>query len=206
MHSRAEVLQVMLELDLYEAGFDESRLNRPDTSISDAAMAALKASLLKKFHNDETDANRDSAALALFLECNKRCGEYPGVIPRRLDEELIIGEMKSILYDFFNPYPSNRKAGIDQLFPREPLLLNLSDIATYFGLGAGSNIGASSGDFYTKYTTSRMSHTDPCLPILFRHALSVDKLWAGVEDFRSKCFGYESLRQPSFLCSQKSEH
>lgn len=68
MHCRAEVLQVMLEADLNEAGFDETRLNRPDTTKRDIVMAALRASLLKKFHNDVTDANRDDAALALFLE------------------------------------------------------------------------------------------------------------------------------------------
>lgn len=199
MHSRAELLAVSLDLDLYEAGFDESRLNRPDTSLRDTVMASLRSSLLKKFHNDETDASRDDAALALFLECNERCRVYPGVIPRRLDEEYVIGEMKSVLYDFFNPSPDQKilrktlQNADYTLVSREPLLLNLSDIANYFGLGAGSNIGVSEPNFYSKYVTSTMSHSDPRLPILFRHALSVDKLWTDVEVYRSNSFGYERV-------------
>jgi hypothetical protein len=183
MHSRAEVLEVLLQNDLYEAGWNGSDTFYPGISTRQAAMGSLAKSFMKKFHNDETDDSRDSAALMLFKECNERCRTFDGVSPQKLDEEYVIGEMKSILYDFFNPVTHDST--------REPLLLNLSDIANYFGLGAGSNIGISSTDFYSKYVTSTMSHTDPSLPIFFRHAISVDKLWTDVEAFRSKRFGYE---------------
>lgn len=186
MHSRAENLEVMLELDLFEAGWNGLEVQPPESSHRQAAMTSIRRSLLKKFHNDETDTDRDSKALALFLECNERCKVFPGVQPRCLSEEYVIGEMKSWLYDFFNP--------CDGQFAQEPHLLNLSSIASYFGLGAGSNIGIKETDFYSKYVTSSMSHTNPALPQLFRHALSSDPLWADVEDFRRTRWGYDSVK------------
>jgi hypothetical protein len=190
MHSRAEVLEVMLLEDLYEAGWNGLPMQYPEANPSQVAMSSLAKSLLKKFHNDQTDKRRDDLALALFIECNERCRSYPGVQPRRLDEEYIIGEMKTWLWNFFNPATSYDN-GISS---REPFLLNLSDIATHFGFGAGSNIGASDTDFYSKLVLSSMSHTDPSLPILFRHAISIDKLWADLEFNRSARYGYEIVR------------
>lgn len=191
MHSRAEVLEVRLLEDLYEAGWNGLRMQYPEAAPVQVAMSSLAKSFMKKFHNDETDETRDNLALALFIECNERCRKFPGVQPRRMDEEYIVGEMKSWLYDFFNPLFYT-----DDTHPqsREPLLLNLSDIALHFGLGAGSNIGAPDTDFYSKYVLSSMSHTDPSLPILFRHAISVDKLWSELENSRSARFGYELVR------------
>lgn len=191
MHSRAEVLEVKLLEDLYEAGWNGNRVQHPEADPSQVAMSSLARSLLKKFHNDETDDTRDNLALTLFTECNERCRRYPGVQPRRLDEEYIIGEMRAWIYDFFYP---NFYLSDDVPFTREPCLLNLSDIALHFGLGAGSNIGAPDTDFYSKFVLSSMSHTDPCLPILFRHALSVDARWSAVEISRANRYGYKRVR------------
>jgi hypothetical protein len=181
---------VRLLEDLYEAGWNGLRTQHPESDPLQVAMSALSRSLLKKFHNDEVNADRNNLALALFIECNERCRVYPGVQPRRLDEEYIIGEMRAWLYDFFNPACFSD----DGSLIREPNLLNLSDIATHFGLGAGSNIGANDTDFYSKLVLSSMSHTDPSLPILFRHAISVDRLWSELENSRAARSGYELVR------------
>jgi hypothetical protein len=84
MHSRAEVLEVLLLNDLYEAGWNGHE-SYPDQTIRQSAMSALARSFMKKFHNDETDSERDGKALTLFKECNERCRNFGGVLPRRLD-------------------------------------------------------------------------------------------------------------------------
>jgi hypothetical protein len=190
MHIRDELLEVNLHADLYEAGWNGLDVQHPSATPRQFAMSSLAKSLLKKFHNDKTDEKRDELALALFLQCNQRCKDFPGVVPRRLDEEYIIGEMKSLLWDFFNP-PFEEIQGPNVFHQsREPLLLNLSDIATHFGLGRGSNIGTRSTDFYSKYVLSAMSHTNPVLPSYFRQAIAIDPLWSEVETIRAKRFGY----------------
>lgn len=103
MHSRASELLSYLHLDLYAAGWDGLENHYPGRSTSQFAMTALSKSLLKKFHNDQTDKSRDDKALALFLECNERCKNYSGVLPVNLLQELILNEAKSYIYDFFNP-------------------------------------------------------------------------------------------------------
>lgn len=200
MHSRAELLAVTLQADLYAAGWENSGLY-PGISLSQVAMSSLNNAILKKFHNDEVDEVRDNAALQLFLECNEHCRKFDSVVPRHLDEEYIIGEMKSLIDDFFNPTFWGEENSSD----REPLLLNLSDIAKNFGLGSGSNIGATSTDFYTKLVNSSMSHTNELLPILFKQALSIDPLWADVEAFRSNKLGYESVRGSRLSFVPKSQ-
>lgn len=188
-HINAEVLQALLQLDLVEAGFENTGFY-PGISNRQLAMNSLNSSLLKKFHNDEVSEIRDEKALALFLECNERCRNFGGVVPRRLNEELVINEMKSIIYDFFNPRFRDEEGSLY----RHPFLLNLTDISKSFGLGNGSNIGASSTDFYTKYVNSSMSSTSSDLPVLFRQAISGDKLWSDIEVFRHAHFGTEIVR------------
>jgi hypothetical protein len=190
MYLCTSTLHSLLQLDLYEAGWENSGLY-PGITHRQVAMNSLNNSLLKKFHNDETDEVRDNKALQLFLDCNTACKNFTGLFPRRLDEELVIGEMKSIIYDFFNPQCHLGIKEDSHSFSREPLLLNLGDIASHFGLGSGSNIGVKSTDFYSKYVNSSMSHTNLSLPLLFRQAISTDKLWAGVEAFRHATFGSE---------------
>jgi hypothetical protein len=186
MRLNAEVLHSYLKLDLYSAGWLEVE-DHPTLTKRQLAMNSINRSLLKKFHNDETDVERDQKALALFLECNDRCASFGTIQPRRLDEEYVIGELRSIVYDFF--YPSSGKSA-----SREPLLLNGPAIARGFGWGSGSNIGSSSTDFFTKLANSKMSTTNQGLPLLFRQAISSDKLWAGVEAFRHKTFGTDIVK------------
>ena len=199
MHVSADELEVLLQNDLYEAGWKNSTFY-PGISQRQVAMSSLASSLLKKFHNDEASDDRDSKALALFLKCNEKCRLSGPLVPRRLDEEYVLGELKSLIYDFFNP--PHRLVLSESCEPpfaqvpikREPFLLNLDDIATHFGLGSGSNIGVSSTDFYTKYVNSSMSHTNVLLPSLFRQAISRDKFWPDVEVYRAKIFGSDIVR------------
>jgi hypothetical protein len=152
-------------------------------------MTSLYSSLLKKFTNDKNPAVADSAALALFLQCNQACQNYTSPVPRRLDEEYCIGEMKNIIYDFFNP----KFYGSESTLYREPFLLNETSITANLALGSGSNIGTSS-DFYSKYVTSSMSHTNELLPLIFQRSLVNAGVWGDVEAYRSKTFGYTRVQ------------
>jgi len=207
MHDHAEELHLLLREDLHAAGWQDQGFY-PDITHRQVVMNSLASSFLKKFHNDVTDDVRDNKAIALFKECNTKCENFDTLLPRNLKEELVLNEMKSIIYDFFNPeFVKNRTLNGQEIAVsfREPLLLNLSDIATHFGLGSGSNIGTSSTDFYSKYVTSTMSYVNPVLPILFRQALSVDKLWTDIEAFRSSNFGYESVGSSRLSFVPKSQ-
>jgi hypothetical protein len=184
-HINADLLSLHLQSDLYDAGWD-GQDSYPGQTLRQARMSAINRSITKKYHGDKTDGNRDAAALALFKECNQRCKSYTGVVPRDMLETLVVGEMKSIIYDFFNPAFWDGEKEY-----RQPHLLNLSDIASHFGLGSGTNIGSKETDMYSKYVLSTMAHTNHSLPKLFRQAISVDRLWRDVEDFRASNQGYE---------------
>lgn len=233
MSDNSEVLQRLLETDLYNAGWDPLS----EETTRQKAMTSLSVSLLKKFHNDQRDEIRDSAAGTLFLECNERCRNFDGVRPRNELEATVLGETKSLLYDFFFPTPleqvrsyaaakrrerreTSYVRGIaDKPFPSkeeikrfacslttapvkrtvfdlqyDECLLNLSSIAKYFGLGGGTNIGAKSTNFYTKYVNSTMACTDLSLHKLFMQAISSDDLWADIEMYRLTTFGTEVVR------------
>lgn len=187
-HFNPDDLHQLLKVDLFEAGWDGwDGESYPGQTVRNITMASLHNSLIKKFHNEEQSDVRDNAALTLFLQCNERCLQFGSVNPRSMKEELVIGEMKSIIYDFFNPVFRTE----DNKTFREPLLLNLGAIASHFGLGNGSNIGSRETDFYSKYVLSTMSSTNQSLPYLFRHAISNDPLWSGIEVSRSNGRGYD---------------
>jgi hypothetical protein len=189
MRLSAEVLQANLEVDLYSAGWENSDIY-PGISQDQVAMSSLRRSIIKKFHNEVTDKKRDDAALQLFLSCNDKCKNFTTIAPAKLDEEYILGEMKNLVWDFFNPRCNKTEVG-DTPY-REPLLLNRTAIASNFGWGGGSNIGSKSTDFYSKSSTSTMASTNDTLVSLFRQDISsTSRLWGDVEAYRSKVRGYE---------------
>lgn len=187
MRLNAELLNSLLSEDLSFAGFSGAENFYPGQSSKDAAMMSLSNALTKKFHQNETDDVRDRLALDLFLKCNEQCKDFT-VRPQTSIDELIIGEMKSIIYDFFNPPPGFVVwAKLDDFVlyrEREPLLLTLAEIASRMSFGAGSNIGSPSGSSYSKYVNSDMSVTDPSLLVLYKHAVSGDRLLSDIESFR----------------------
>lgn len=190
MHPDAEVLSTNLHVDLLKAGWDEYQDNFPGRDPKQIAMSSLAKSLVKKFHNDEKSKARDDAALQLFMSCNTKCNAFTSLLPGRLDEEYCIGEMKTLLYDFFNP----QFWGEDSRSCREPVLLNAVDVARGLSWGPGSNIGVRSTDFYSKSACSSMSSTSELLVKYFQRDLSVrSPLWADAERLRFTRRGCEQV-------------
>jgi hypothetical protein len=187
MRLNAEFLNSLLSEDLANAGFSGADDFYPGQTSRDAAMMSLSNALTKKFHQNETDDSRDQLALDLFLKCNEQCKSFT-VRPQTSIDELVISEMKSIIYDFFNPPPGfviwSKVDDFVLYRDREPYLLTLAEIANRMSFGTGSNIGAPSTDSYSKYVNSDMSTTDPSLLMLYKHAVSGDRLLSEIELFR----------------------
>jgi hypothetical protein len=140
------------------------------------AMGALIRSLLKKFHNNEASAERDSAALAKFLEANNTCKAWQ---PAPFESDLMavaFGEARDFIWRFCHP---RSKVGDESL-------LSLSNISQGFGFGPGANIGAKTGDLYGKLAISRLTYTDEAMLELFRHTWCHKGLQREQELFRAK--------------------
>lgn len=189
MHSYAGDITALLEADLRRYGWHGSVEPYPE-DFSDHrmfSMVSLRRSLFKKFHNKQTDDERDRKALSKFLKVNEECANYQ---PSSCINELMaiaLGEAKDFIhrscYDYNHTY---------ELY--EPLV-NLYKIEPYLGFGPGANIGARSGDPYGKLSISRLTYTDPALLVLFQHVISGrGSTWIEQEQFRSKHFPTEMVQ------------
>jgi hypothetical protein len=197
MLSIAEMVDQLFRSDLSNAGWDGAESYYPGQTAEQYAKMSCVHSLLKKFHNDEVHEDLDRLALEKFLISNATCAIYPGLKPRDTFQEYVIGEMKSILYDFFNPAPGVvAVAKIDDFTlwrDREPLLLNLSDIYSCWDFGPGSNIDVKGTDRYTKYFNSSMCGTDQSLFVLYKHAVSSNARYKEAENLRQSVYPFETV-------------
>lgn len=189
MHLNASDLASVLESDLVASGWDGSVEPYPGVSPKQYAMMCLQKSLLKKFHNEETDSARDTKALNLFLKVNKDCEDYiHDTTTCTTPIAVVIGEAKDWLYSCF--YPEDGNGG---------QLLTLRRIAEGFGVGNGASIGSASNSFHGKTSQSTLAATSSDLHELFMQALTCDdQLWLRVETQRNRSFG-RSIVQGSRL-------
>lgn len=158
MQISADVLPSLLDLDLFENGVGDSMSPFPGMSADQFAAYALRQSLLKKFHNDETNAVADEAALLGFFESNLLCNQFQ--LPPLTEVEAIAhGEGLKEVYNFF--YPSWSPFGI----------LDWDSIIVNSRPGPGATIGTRDHCFLSKMAHSTMDASDPLLPILYRQAL-----------------------------------
>jgi hypothetical protein len=213
MHSSASDLSALLGSDLTLCGWDGAVVPYPGQSSKQFAMSSLARSIVKKFHNNETDTERDKAALSLFLKVNEQCKEW------RLDptkqsvlEAVALGEAKAFIDGFCFPTEVEHEIAksraldldvrnetrtptrlADSIPPYEPLLLNLSSIKRGYGFGNGANIGSPGTDWYSKLCLSTMSSSKTGLHELFVHSISGSPHWAEIELYRSR------IRQSSIV-------
>lgn len=174
MRDYASLLPVLLEKDLFNAGWDGSISTYPGQSVAQFQMSAMRRSFLKKFQ-DAKSPSADSEALRLFLSINEKCAGY-SMEHSAFDTPtaIAIGEAKLFISRFFE----------SDDFPNS-CILNLDSIFRGFGVGNGANIGSPSTDFYTKFGNSTMACTDPSIYSLYREATQYDLLWSSVESSRS---------------------
>jgi len=183
MRDYASLLPVVLEDDLYAAGWNGAISPYPGITPKQFAMQALRRSLVKKFLPRNT-ALQDRAALDLFLTINRACSEFAFRYDQLSEIETIaIGEAKAFLYNFCFP---NDSAGES--------LLEFKKVSEGFGLGNGANIGAKTTDFLSKVGTSTMAATSPFLHQMFLQAVGCDPLWSELESVRSATRGYQLVK------------
>jgi hypothetical protein len=206
MHSSAGDLSALLGSDLTLCGWDGAVVPYPGQSPSQFAMSAIYRSIVKKFHNNETDKSRDTAALSLFLKVNESCkGWKLDPTQQSVLEAIAIGEAKSFIDQFCHPteieyeIAKSRASVIDErnsshsptrleehVPPYEPLLLNLSAIRRGYGFGNGANIGSPATDWYSKLCLSNLSSSKTGLYELFVHSIEGGAHWTEIESYRSK--------------------
>jgi len=184
MHLNAGDLASVLESDLAAHGWDGSVVPYPGQSAHQYAMMSIAKSIIKKFHNDETDSARDAKALELFLQVNSACGKFdPSKIVCTEAEAIALGEAKSFLYDFF--YPNDGEG--DQL-------LTLRKIGDGFGVGSGANLGAETGTFYSKVSNGPLTSSNKELADLYSQAIFFDQTWLRSETHRAGIFGQKLVQ------------
>lgn len=179
MHLNAGDLASVLESDLGASGWNGAISAYPGQPAHQYAMMSLAKSLIKKFHNDQTDEARDLKALNLFTSVNDACGKFVFDTSGCANHEVIaLGEAKSFLYSFFFP---NDGCG-DQL-------LTFSKIAEGIGVGNGANIGSETETFYSKLCNGPLTGTGSELISLYDQAIFSNPLWANTEKVRRSKFG-----------------
>ena len=183
MRDYASILPVLLDADLYHAGWNGTINPYPCIDVRTYAMQSMRKAFMKKFV-DAKQTSADAKALELFLKINSNCSSFVMDTSSMTEVETIaIGEAKDFIYRFF--YPESETC---------ERLLTMSSITDNFGLGNGANIGSYSSDFLSKIGTSRMSATDSALHKFYMQAISEDSIWADVESIRSVARGFDIVR------------
>jgi hypothetical protein len=153
-------------LKLFEFGW-------PGASPQQVAAVRLRLSLLKK-HVDDVSPNADDKALEKFLAANLRCKEWVAPSCHSLLEDLILGEVKKDIYNFW------------YLNGTDSLCDNLCSLLDEGKHGPGVGLLASGDDFYTKSFSSDFSTTSPLLYNLYSRWCGYRKLWSEAERLRSQ--------------------
>jgi hypothetical protein len=185
MRDYASVLPVLLEADLFSAGWCGSLSPYPGISSEQFAMGALRRSLLKKFISRNTEEAANSSALELFLKINSECATWFMDSSSTTEIEAIaLGEAKDFIYRFF--YPDNE----NEFTP----ILSLLTISEGFGFGNGANIGVKTTDFLSKVGTSSLASTSSVLYDYFAQAISNDPIWSDLESIRLEHRGVDIVQ------------
>lgn len=123
-------------------------------SVQQFAAAALLRSIPKKFQGDIDKVSADNAAFALFSEFNARAASWtPDVSCLGPYDEVVLGEIKKTIWDFFNP------SG----FP----LIDFASIEAYSDFGPGTSPGARECSFLDKIGHSELTASSKLVIDLF---------------------------------------
>lgn len=145
-----------------------------DMSVSDARASALANSLFKKLVTSDAQKHRDDAAVALFLECNRRCASFEfGSFPM---SDLILNQARELLYYSVH-------SGIAQSPD-----LSWADIVCSGLPGPGASVGRSADDsFFMKMFDSDLATTDASLYDYYKTTIS--GRWTAAEETRRSKHG-----------------
>lgn len=146
----------------------------PDITPSEYKALALARSFYKKLI-DMTDKAADDLALKKFLKVNETSGAW------RLDlqdswDEVLWGELKRSIYDFWNPEGMPLFSTFHELFNRGKC-------------GPGASVGSKFNDFYSKLFSSELAATDKVLHRFYRSYVENFPEWNIAENIRESHYG-----------------
>lgn len=142
----------------------------PDATQEEVACVSLVKSFYKKFI-DKTSPNADDLALEKFLHTNQRVGSWSLELESTKDE-VLLGELKSILYQFFAP-------------GGDPLVTSFNQLLAVGRCGPGSSVGSLGNDFYTKMFSSPLTATSEGLYSAYAAYISANPSWERAEILRT---------------------
>lgn len=206
-------LESLLESDLYSLGWDGSLEPYPGQSVYQFSLMSQRNSLVKKYLPGTSPSNPsgDKKAIALFLECNERCAGFSlDSSPRTEVEEIVLGQMKLFLYDFFVPNPyqirysdvPTRKVRT-YATPRDPIWY-LGNITRFLDVGPGASVATRSANFYTKFANSGLSCTSAELHKLYVQTISYNPTWSACEELRAQSMGVVIVSGSRLSCVAKN--
>lgn len=150
----------------------------PDITIRQAAANSIVRSFLRKLEPDSSDV-LNSRALVKFLHCNKLCGEWEVPEADSTVQDILLGEFRRAVFNFWNP----DKIGLKPIYDHD------YDALFRGRCGPGSAIGSRGGDFYTKMFASPLACTTSYLYTLYRRYVFNFPEWANAENIRQAHFG-----------------
>jgi hypothetical protein len=173
-----DALYLHLQEDLGYPNLDDP----PEATFKQRASSALCRSLFKKYTN-KVAGNADSVALEKFKSANLRCSSWSLQL-ESLKDEVLYGEFKSAMYNFF--YPEGN-----------PLIGSLEQILDQGRCGPGASMGARGKDFYTKFFDSPLTTTSDLLYFTYEGYCRQDPRWSLAEKQRSTKHGSCSVVEGS---------
>jgi hypothetical protein len=179
MRDYAGLLPVLLDSDLFSAGWNGAIDPYPGISERQYAIQHLRRSLVKKFVGEKANTEANCKALELFKKINSSCATFAMDTPSMSEAEtIVVGEAKEYINRFFYKKPEGE-------WEDQPIL-TFTSIVGGMNLGNGANIGSYGTDFLSKVGTSRLSATSQELHDLYVQAISPNPTWSSVESTRSQ--------------------
>lgn len=159
----------------------------PGMSYKEMACLSIRKSLLKKLRSGMTDKTK-AIALDKFLAANSRCAEWQLPATRSWADDVLLGEFRLLIDQFWLKYRSGTWAG---------LVDHHYDILKQGGVGPGSSYEADGQDFYTKFFSSKLVGTSSNLYYWYRRYISCFPSWKEAECLRS-------LDRGEFECTDRN--
>lgn len=146
----------------------------PGITYREYAALSIRNSFLKKLETGMT-AQTKAVALEKFLAANSRCGDWCLPEDRSLLDDLLLGEFRQMLYNFWMVYRDGTYSS---------LVDHHYDLFDEGAIGPGSGLGADGEDFYTKFFSSRLTGTSSNLYFWYRRYIRGFPTWNGAEELR----------------------
>lgn len=150
----------------------------PDITLQEFQALALAKSFYKKLV-DMTEETADAKALAKFLNVNETSGNWRNNVENSWDE-VLWGELKRSIYNFWNPEGMPLVHAFDDLFSRGRC-------------GPGASVGSKGHDFYSKLFSSELATTRESLYQAYWCYIQRFPEWSIAENIRLDSYGEPNI-------------